>query len=208
MFIFTTKLNRKRLVLIILALALLLCAVILMSPTRLLKTGGQSDLAMEQAMSKKVASEEERVAFLKDFGWELEEEPVEISEVEIPKEFDEVYNAYNSIQKEQGYDLLKYRGKTAMLYTYKILNYPSEEKEVRANVLVYDDKVIGGDVCSLNLDGFMHGFEMPEDKSTETPEAVQLEEQQDTAAEVQNQTQGEEPAVQGNKPVDGLFGEE
>ena len=33
---------------------------------------------------------------------------------------------------------------------------------IRANLLVYDGVVIGGDVCSVALDGFMHGFERPD----------------------------------------------
>lgn len=49
-------------------------------------------------------------------------------------------------------------GKTVKRYTYIIHNYPDETDQVRANLLVYDGKVIGGDICTLALDGFMHGF--------------------------------------------------
>ena len=41
-------------------------------------------------------------------------------------------------------------------------NYPGYENKdgvVRANLLVYEGRVIGGDVCSVELDGFMQGFE-------------------------------------------------
>lgn len=205
MFIFTTKLNRKKLILIVLAVALILCAIILMSPTRLLSTGGQSDKAMaEQAMSKKAGSDEDRVAFLKSFGWKLEEEPIEMCEVAIPKEFDEVYNAYNKIQKDQGFDLKKFKGKTAMMYTYRILNHPSAEEEVRANVLVYKEKVIGGDVCSLNIDGFMHGFEMPPSESASVSDTAQIETEED-ASTAPEETQPE----QGKEEIpDGIFIEE
>ena len=201
MFIFTTKLNKKKLILIILAVALLISAVILVCPTRLLSDEGKSDKAMaEQAMSKKAASEEERVTFLEKFGWKLEQEPIEMCEVEIPKEFDEVYDTYNEIQKKQGCDLLKFRGKTVMLYTYKVLNHPTGEKEARANLLVYKDKIIGGDICSLSLDGFMHGFEMPKAESASASTEAKVEEP--TAA------QAETPAAQGKQTIKGLFKEE
>ena len=42
--------------------------------------------------------------------------------------------------------------------TDEIENYPGQAEGVRANILVYKNKVIGGDVCSVELDGFMHGF--------------------------------------------------
>ena len=214
MFIFTTKLDRKKMILIFLAVALLISAVILMSPTRLLSTGGQSDQAMAEQAGKKAGSDAERVAFLKSFGWKIEEKPVEMCEVQIPKVFDEVYKTYNEIQKAQGYDLLKYKGKTATMYTYKVLNYPTGEKEARANLLVYKDKVIGGDICSLNLDGFMHGFAMPKAQSASTSktEAVpatqggtQTSQQKGTATTTGTATK--ESTAKGTA-VKGLFKEE
>ena len=60
--------------------------------------------------------------------------------------------------RQQGCDLSKYAGKRCKRYTYVIENYPGQAEGVRANILVYKNKVIGGDVCSVELDGFMHGF--------------------------------------------------
>ncbi|MDP4109637.1 MAG: DUF4830 domain-containing protein [Bacillota bacterium] len=199
MFIFTTKLNRRKIILIVLAIAVIISAMILASPTRLLYARGRSDEAMaEQAVSKKAGSDKERLTFIKSFGWEVQEEPLEMSEVVIPEEFDEVYTAYNEIQKEQGFDLKRFRGKKCMMYTYKVTNHPSGEKEARANILVYKDKVIGGDVCSLNLDGFMHGFKMPgkEDKDTSA------------AQETQNKDAEKASAGQDEQKADGIYIEE
>ena len=78
--------------------------------------------------------------------------------MQIPKEFDDVFTNYNAIQKTQGCNLEKYAGKRCKRYTYVVTNYPGQTDNVRANILVYKDKVIGGDVCSLELGGFMHGF--------------------------------------------------
>lgn len=100
------------------------------------------------------------LAFISTFGWEVNEEPDEVREVVIPAEFDEVYSNYNAIQKKQGYDLLKYAGKRVKRWTYTVLNYPGYEEEefIKINVLMCDNEIIGGDVCSIRLDGFMHGF--------------------------------------------------
>lgn len=98
--------------------------------------------------------------FVSDFGWEVKTEPDEIREVIIPSEFDDVYNKYNQLQIAQGYDLTEFSGERAKNWTFTILNYPGYENEeyIKINILVYNGKVIGGDVCSVKLDGFMHGF--------------------------------------------------
>ena len=96
---------------------------------------------------------------LKDLGWEVDETPMEFMEVQIPEEFDEVYSEYNDIQLKQGMDLKKYAGKRAMRYCYQVNNYPSGEKNVVANLLIYKNKLIGGDISSTQMNGFMHGLQ-------------------------------------------------
>jgi hypothetical protein len=59
------------------------------------------------------------------------------------------------------YDLSKYSKKTPNRYTYKITNYPSYEGTVYANIIVYKDKVIAGDICSADAKGFMHTLSFP-----------------------------------------------
>lgn len=111
--------------------------------------------------SMKASNAQERNAFFSQFGWEISEEPNEIKEVVIPEEFDEVYTKYNEIQKQQGLDLEKYKGAKAKLWSYIITNYPQNgetNSEVHGNILVLDGTVIGGDISSTALDGFMHGF--------------------------------------------------
>jgi hypothetical protein len=109
----------------------------------------------------------ERLAFLSQFGWEVSEDPIEVSEVIIPAEFDETYEKYNGVQKEQDMDLKPFAGSRVKRWTYEVLNYPGYENQpgvVQANLLVSDGKVVGGDVCSLELGGFLHGFDFPTDK--------------------------------------------
>lgn len=113
----------------------------------------------------KASDTKERVAFLSQFGWEVSEDPLEVAEVIIPTEFDETYKAYNDIQKKQGFDLEKYKGTRVKRWTYEIKNYPGYAGNsgcIRANILVCDGNVIGGDICSVELDGFMHGFKVKE----------------------------------------------
>ena len=87
----------------------------------------------------------------------MEIQPEAYSEVQIPEEFSEVYENYNKIQRH-GLDLSKYNGEKAARYTYKVVNHPSGEKDVRATLLVYKDKLIGGDICTVRLDGLCRTF--------------------------------------------------
>ena len=107
----------------------------------------------------KVKTAADAVEFLTQFGWEVTAEPVESKSVTIPSEFDKVFAAYNEIQKAQGLNLNAFKGKEVTRYTFCINNYPNYEGTVYANVLIYRNRVIGGDVCSADATGFVHGFE-------------------------------------------------
>lgn len=108
---------------------------------------------------EKIRSNEDRINFIKQFGWEVEAEPIAEKEVIIPKEFDKIFSAYNEIQRRQGLDLSAFKKKNVMRYTYVIKNYPDYEGEVHINLLIYRNTVIGGDVCSADINGFVHGLE-------------------------------------------------
>lgn len=118
----------------------------------------------------KTPDNKSRISFLQSYGWQVSDEPIEIVHVVIPQTFGKVYQNYNEIQKKQGFDLLPFCGKEVSRYTYEIKNYPQKEKYIRANLLVYRNRVIGGDVCSIYAkNGFMHGFPLPKESSVPTP---------------------------------------
>lgn len=106
----------------------------------------------------KIYSDADRVDFISQFGWQVEETPIDEKNVTIPASFDKIYENYNQLQKNQGLSLGKYKGKEVTRYTYKITNYPDYEGDVYINLLVFKNKVIGGDVCSADQTGFVHGF--------------------------------------------------
>ncbi len=106
-----------------------------------------------------VKTNEDRIEFLKQFGWEVNPEAKESAEVTIPAEFDKIFTGYNEIQRRQGLDLSKYKKKNVMRYTYEVTNYEGATGTVYANILVYRNRVVGGDICSADVTGFIHGFE-------------------------------------------------
>lgn len=109
----------------------------------------------------KVKSADDTAKFLAQFGWVVDAGSVEKRDVTIPAEFDKVFAGYNELQKSQGLDLSKYKKKTVTRYTFVVTDYEGYEGTVYANVLVYRNRVIGGDICSADVSGFIHGFEKP-----------------------------------------------
>lgn len=153
MFIMSLKLNKTKVATFVMICALIAALLLLVAPDDGLLSGSKEAV---------VKNNQDRVTFITSFGWQIENEPSEIEEVLIPTVFDEVYERYNLLQKENGYDLSAYMGKRIKRYTYEIINYPDKPEElVRVNLLVYNDRVIGGDVSSTSLSGFMHGFNNP-----------------------------------------------
>ena len=108
---------------------------------------------------EKIKTNDDRIEFLSQFGWQVKPNAVAEEEVLIPEQFDKVFSGYNEIQRRQGLDLSKYKKKLVNRYTYEVTNYNGYEGTVYANILVYRNRVIGGDICSADISGFLHGFE-------------------------------------------------
>lgn len=107
----------------------------------------------------KIKTNDNRRAFLSALGYDVSENPTQSVNVKIPAEFDKIYAGYNEIQKAQGFDLSKYKNKELERYTYTVKNYEGYEGTVYANLLIYRGKIVGGDICSADAKGFVHGFE-------------------------------------------------
>lgn len=154
MVMYTTKLTRRKIVVGFLAL----CAVIVGTGYWLFG-GGQENTASavaETSISCKLKDNQDRVSFLRSYGWEIDESPAAEQDVRIPDTFDAAYESYNALQKTQGLDLTKYQGRKCKLYVYRVHNDPSGEQGVTANLVLYRDRLIAADICSENADGFVH----------------------------------------------------
>ena len=163
MFIYSFKASTLKLLGIISATLAALIAIVVFVPVYAdglgsVSTGAQAEGAVSISYDK-VKSAAEAVNFLSQFGWTVDGGSPESAKVTIPAEFDKVFAAYNEIQKAQGLDLSKYKKKELTRYTFEVTNYEDYEGKVYANVLVYRNKVVGGDICSADVSGFVHGFE-------------------------------------------------
>ena len=117
---------------------------------------------------KGMGSNEARVDYLSSLGWQVSEQPISTQELLIPETFDDSYAAYLALQSQQGFDLTRYCGKRVKRYVYEISNYPTGEAGVQAALLIYRDRIVGGQVQSASGD-FVHGLNMPQASSPPAP---------------------------------------
>ena len=150
MLVMTTKVDKRKL---LIAAAALLAAI-----AALIFLGGNDSQPTASMTTPAADTNDARVKFLMDLGWEVTTSPAEATEVRIPRSDDEVFARYNELQKSQGYDLTRYAGKKVMRYVYKINNYPDAKEPVYATLLVYKDKIIGGDITDTTPGGKVQGF--------------------------------------------------
>jgi hypothetical protein len=147
----STRNNRRKAALskgraILLAVIVLLSALLAARCTRI------------RGASVRVDGTADIVIYLNGFGWAVEPEPVTVRNVQIPARFTETYQRYNDLQKQQGFDLSRYRADIVESYTFRVLNHPAAG-DVFANVLVFRGRIIGGDICSFAINGFMTTFD-------------------------------------------------
>ena len=150
MFIYSVRASTLKICGVFLLLAVLFTALVVM---------GQSEAAMAVNSSGEVnysgiKTKENRLAFIRGFGVEVDESSEEESAFRMPEDFDRVILGYNILQQKQGLDLSKYKNKKVTRYTYKVTNY-KDGGEVFANLFIYRGKVVACDLSSAEAEGFV-----------------------------------------------------
>lgn len=163
MMIMTAKVNIKKVLIALAAAAGVILALIL------LLGGGSSS---QPTAAPSLASNDGRVQFLQNLGWQVNASPAESGQVRIPKEQNQIFTRYNDLQKSAGYDLSQYAGKTVMRYVYKVTNFPGATEPVYATLLMYKDQVIGGDITDTAAKGTMQALVKRSQVSATAPQAT------------------------------------
>lgn len=135
---------------------LVICGGILIALLVILVVFGVVQKAVAKNYSMK--TEDDRQKFMSEMGWKVSEEYTSCKVVSIPEDFNDTYESYNELQKDQGFNLKKYKGEMVEIYTYEVYNYPGKSENVVINLMVFEGKLIGGDVSCNELDGFMQGL--------------------------------------------------
>ena len=163
MFIVTARIPKKRL---LAGAATVLCCVVVIAAALLLTLGRRAVTASAEVSN--IRDNDDRVAYLTGLGWQVSADPLLTEELLIPEAFDESYADYLALQSGQGFDLTRYCGKRIKRYTYEITNYPGGQEGVQAVLLIYKNRIIGGQVQSAD-GSLLHGLTMPEQTPQSTP---------------------------------------
>ena len=113
MMIQAIRLTRKKAALAVILAGAVLAALIL----RLGQRGGAG--ASEQPC---LSNNGERVAYLRELGWEIDPEPLTTLQFLLPPKLSGDYITYNDLQKAQGFDLETCCGKQVTRFTYTVTN--------------------------------------------------------------------------------------
>lgn len=140
MFVVSVKTGKKQL---LTALACIALVAVLATVSLLIPAPNDSIVSGTPVVSTVVGTGEERISFLKNLGYEVEEEAVQIREIRIPDEPDAALLTYNELQKQAGLDLEPYLGKRVKLYSYRVVGGNSASA---AHLYVYRNTVIAGHV--------------------------------------------------------------
>lgn len=97
---------------------------------------------------------EQRLAYIRSLGWEVTGEE-RCEEVSLPERFSGLYLDYLALQQRSGFDLTPYAGRTLRRCSSQVSNYPGTSDTVFLDLLVYDGSIVGGDLRSTALDGFL-----------------------------------------------------
>lgn len=158
MFIYTAKFHRKRWIVGIVVLILLCGSFAAFAGFHSL-WGAQSVSATVNPKSLK--TNEDRIAYLEEFGWTVTPEAVTVEELKIPDSFDDSFTDYLALQAKQGFDLEKYTGKKVKRFTYEITNYPGDDTTMMVSLVLYKNAVIAGEVFSSTTGDVKHGLAKP-----------------------------------------------
>ena len=107
-------------------------------------------------MTSNGATNAKRVYFIKSLGLFPDEDNQESKSVIIPKTFSQVYENYNALQKQAGYDLSAYKGAKVTIFTYPVGKVSHDNyDDYYVTLMVYKGRIIGGDISSRNFYGEM-----------------------------------------------------
>ena len=144
--------TRRRMALMSLALGVVIGSALLLAGC----FGGDKETEVITA-----ATNEERVAYLEALGWQVEPQPIETLDLQLPEKLEGEWDAYAKLQKGQGLPFSEFAGQAVKRYTYTVTNYPEIPQGVQANLYLWGDQIIGGDVIFTGQGGFQTDLAFP-----------------------------------------------
>ena len=150
MFIYSIRASTVKFIALILFLGVVIGGLVISG-----QTGSVSAVSLATEIDYSgIKTKDQRVAFMKNFGIEVDAGSEEEEAFRMPENFDRVILGYNQLQKKQGLDLSKYQNKKVTRYSYKVTNYKGEG-EVYANLFIHRGRIVACDISSASPEGFV-----------------------------------------------------
>ena len=108
------------------------------------------------------ATNEERVAYLEALGWQVEPQPIETLDLQLPEDLKSQWGDYLKLQEKQGLPFGGCAGQTVRRFTYTVTNYPQRPDGVQLNLYICEDLPVAGDVVCTGTDGFQDTLVFPQ----------------------------------------------
>ena len=149
MFVYTVRASSVKFFSFIILTLLLVVSVLFFSG------GGEALAASDKVTFSGIKSARDRVEFIRSFGLDIDEVPMSEEDFRVPETFDTVMQKYNELQRRQGLDLTRYKGKNVTRYSYNLKNLEGYEGASVVNITVRRGTVVACDISSLEPGGFV-----------------------------------------------------
>lgn len=122
----------------------ILCLIVFLAICLLMLRAAPPDTVEidDEDVGLRISSDEDIEAFIDRCGYTVEG-CISDDEVTIPKTWNDAYTAYNELQKQQGFDLRRYKGEKARKLVYAVTDSADQ-----VTILIADDRIIAADICS------------------------------------------------------------
>lgn len=92
----------------------------------------------------KLTTTQEMVDYIAQKGFTADMQTAQVTEVQIPKKFDDSFNSFNEkIKQNDGLSLEKYKGEKVNKWTFEIIGYDENDTKAVAVLLIRKEKLVG-----------------------------------------------------------------
>lgn len=162
MFVFSLKAGRVKVLCASLLAVAAAFATVTLFPKGTESLAVSVDVRGEKIRFDGMKSADDLKKFAENLGFSVESAPTEVVETAVPAAFDKTMRAYNALQKAMGFDLSPYRNKTVERTTFRVTGLPDHASlasgETLLTLIVFKDRIIGGDLYTRGEDGDVKPF--------------------------------------------------
>ena len=111
---------------------------------------GQNTAVAATSRKTKLSTTQEMIDYIAEKGFTADIQTAQVTEVEIPKKFDNNFVGFNEkIKQTDNLSLEKYKGDKVNKWTFSILDYPDTDTQAAAVLLIKKEKLVGAYILEM-----------------------------------------------------------